>query len=324
MLVRLGFVAMSVHLKDASPSKTITRTRFDALGDSHLALNHIRSLVEANAQNTLRLLRYCGSRDIHLYRLTSKLIPLATLLLQTHELQDLVSNRAMQLFTECGETVKEQHIRISAHPDHFTVLSSTNPEVVKSSVQNLRYHHEILELMGLSDSCYQLVLHVGSAAGGKTVAMERFAANFTKLPTRLQQRLILENDDKTFTAAETLSLCQKLHIPMVLDVHHMICNGTPDDTRLLPEILQTWDTGTFPPKFHFSSPRSPQMPRAHADYIDANSFLEFLMQLKSTGAQQADIMLEAKQKDDALFTLMHTLSEQKNIQILDGSSFIIS
>ncbi len=323
MLVRLGFVAMSVHLKDASPSKTITRTRFETLDDPQRALNHIRSLVEINAQNTLRLLRYCGSRDIHLYRLTSKLIPLATILLQTHELQELVSSRALQLFSECGKTAKEQHLRISAHPDHFTVLGSTNPSVVESAILNLRYHHEILELMGLSDSCYQLVLHVGSAVGGKEAAMKRFAETFEKLPSLLQRRLMLENDDKTYTTGETLSLCQKLKIPMVLDVHHMICNGTPDDTLLLPEILQTWNGQAFPPKFHFSTPRSPKTPRAHADYIDPCCFREFLMQLKNAGAQQADIMLEAKQKDEALFTLMRALSDCKDIQPVDGGSFII-
>lgn len=323
MLVRLGFVAMSVHLKDASPSKTITHTRFEALGDLQRALNAIRSLVEINAQNTLRLLRYYGSRGIHLYRLTSKLVPLATILLQTHELQELVSSRALQLFSECGETAKEQHMRISAHPDHFTVLGSTNPSVIESAILNLRYHHEILELMGLSDSCYQLVLHVGSAAGGKEAAVKRFAETFEKLPSHIRRRLILENDDKTYTTSETLSLCRQLKIPMVLDVHHMICNGEPDDTLLLPEILRTWDGQAFPPKFHFSSPRSLQSPRAHADYIDPCSFLEFLIQLKNAGAQQADIMLEAKQKDEALFTLMRTLSDRTDIQPIDGGSFIV-
>ncbi len=67
-----------------------------------------------------------------------------------------------------------------------------------------------------------------------------------------------------------------------------------------------------------------KLPRAHADYIDDTVFLQFLRQLYSSGAQEVHIMLEAKQKDDALFALMHALTEQKAIQPLCGGSFFFA
>lgn len=324
MIVHLGFVAMSVHLKDASPSKSMTRTRFESYQHPASALVQVRMLTEINAYNTLRILRYCVSRGIQVYRLTSKLIPLATLLFPSYQLDDLVSQRTLELYHECGELVREHQIRLSAHPDHFTVLSSANPDVIKNAMLDLAYHHQIFEWMELPPTHYQLVLHIGSATGGKGAARQRFSTVFYQLPAPIQQRLILENDDKTYTAGETLSLCQQLQIPMVLDYHHMMCNGGPDDVRLLPEILATWHQHPFPPKFHFSSPRSSKLPRAHADYIDATVFLQFLRQLYSSGAQEVHIMLEAKQKDDALFALMHALTEQKAIQPLCGGSFFFA
>ena len=67
---------------------------------------------------------------------------------------------------------------------------------------------------------------------------------------------MIENDDKTFTATETLALFKTLKLPMVLDVHHHNCNNKGEKIEdLLEEIMATWDNEHLPPKFHFSSPK---------------------------------------------------------------------
>ena len=47
-----------------------------------------------------------------------------------------------------------------------------------------------------------------------------FIENWAGLPQGIARRITLENDDKIFTAMDTLYLCEKLMIPMVLDIHH--------------------------------------------------------------------------------------------------------
>ena len=50
--------------------------------------------------------------------------------------------------------------------------------------------------------------------------------------------------------------------------------------------------------------------------------MEFLSKIKGS-VPQIDCMIEAKQKDDALFKLMEDLKVQPNIEIIDGASFKI-
>ncbi|MGQ0437715.1 hypothetical protein ACT4UT_05480, partial [Bacillus sp. B-TM1] len=63
-------------------------------------------------------------------------------------------------------------------------------------------------------------------------------------------------------------------------------------------------------------------PRAHADFIDVDTFLSFLKKIKGS-VPQIDCMIEAKMKDESLFQLMRDLSEQTDVEIIDGASFYI-
>ncbi|MFJ8235429.1 hypothetical protein ACIQ34_06710 [Ureibacillus sp. NPDC094379] len=109
----------------------------------------------------------------------------------------------------------------------------------------------------------------------------------------------LENDDKTYTAEETLQVCEQHGIPIVFDYHQHFANpGNKVVGDLLPRIFATWDGAGKVPKFHLSSPSSEKLIRAHADYVDLDFALPFKKALKAHG-KSADIMIEAKAKDEA-------------------------
>jgi len=76
-IVRLGYVAMSMELQNASPSKTMTFSQFQKIRDREAAIRKLERIALTNLHNTLRLLRHNVASDIHFYRLTSRLIPLA-------------------------------------------------------------------------------------------------------------------------------------------------------------------------------------------------------------------------------------------------------
>jgi len=76
-LVRLGYVAMSMEVKNASPSKTMTFAQFQKITDREAALRKLERIALQNINNTLRLLKHNAASGIHFYRLTSRLIPLA-------------------------------------------------------------------------------------------------------------------------------------------------------------------------------------------------------------------------------------------------------
>ncbi|GMK39502.1 UV damage endonuclease UvsE [Paenibacillus sp. CCS19] len=338
MIVRFGFVAMSMLLESASPSRTMTYANFSKLDDREAALRKLERLAEENLNNTLRLLRHCRGSGIQMYRFSSKLIPLAT-----HDaLKDWDPFLALSdKFAEVGAFVRESGMRVSFHPDHFCVFSTPRPEVLASSRNDMNYHVRMLEAMGLDQSAKNNI-HVGGAYGDKQVAGERFVRQFSELDARLRNRVTLENDDKTFNVRETLGIAETVEVPMVLDIHHHAVNDGGESEELLvgelwPRIVATWlrenerlasdesilaaqgatsleaasssvsewprGAMMLPPKIHASSPKSLTDPRGHADYVEPEPLLRFLQSVAGS-VPMIDCMLEAKRKDDALFRLM--------------------
>lgn len=328
MIVRLGYVAMSMLVSNASPSRTMTATNFNKLEDREAAIRKLERLAMENIHNTLRLLKHNRAYDIEMYRCSSKLIPLLG-----HESLEGWDPMPVLLdsFHELGSYVREHSMRISFHPDHFTVLSTPREEVLRSSLGDLDRHVAMLEAMGLDESA-KCNIHVGGTYGNKASATKRFVDRFTQLPDRIRRRMTLENDDKTFTAIETLQICEEVGAPMVLDIHHHQVNheeGQDDVVELWPRILQTWRNETaqasdqpLPPKIHVSSPKSDKDPRSHADFIDAPVLLDFLRAVAPV-TPKLDVMIEAKKKDEALLKLMEDVSRHAEAALLSQASFEI-
>jgi UV DNA damage endonuclease len=305
--IRFGFVAMSVTLEKASPSKTVTLKSYKKLAekDEEAALHKVLRVSRENLANTLRLLKHCKFSGVKVYRFSSKLVPLAThpLLAGWDYIGDLQKE-----FSEIGDYVKESQMRVSFHPDHYTLINSPREDVLDSSIKDLEHHHDMLEAMGL-DSRAKLVTHVGGGYRDKEKALERFRENWDKVPETIRERLVLENDDRTYTASQVLKLCEKLNIPMVLDIHHHRCNNNGEEIEeFLAPVFATWEGTGLPPKIHISSPKSPTDIRSHHDFVDpADLFGILSLAVRHTDC--LDVMVEAKQKDKAMFELVKGLTD---------------
>lgn len=317
MRVRFGFVAMSLELENASPAKAMTVTNFLKISDREAALRRITRIANDNLENTLRILQHAHASGVHVYRLSSKIIPL-----YGHELTcewDFFRYLGNS-FAEIGEFVRSHDMRVSFHPDHFTLLNSPKPEVLANSLANLAYHGAMFDTMGL-DNRAKNVIHVGGGYKDKAASLLRFRENYAEIPRAIKERLTLENDDKTYTARDTLRLCQAVDVPMVLDIHHHRCNHEPDgDLKdILYDVLQTWNGTGLAPKIHASSSKSEKEFRAHHDEVFPGDVVPFL-ELCKVHNQDIDIMLEAKNKDLALFQLLKELAKVPSVKVLDGST----
>lgn len=315
MKVRLGYVAIALGLPKVTSSSTITYSFYRKL-TTEQKINKLKEVTFSNISDLKKILNYNIANHIHFYRLTSALIPLAT---HPEVSWDYKTYFALE-FKLLGEILRGNTMRVDTHPDQFNVVNSLDEQVVENTKRNLKHHLSLFDLM--SYSLGKMVIHVGSAAGGKEAASKRFLCNFLKFPEEITSKLMLENDDKTFTAKETLRLCQQLDIPMVLDVHHHQCNNEGESiNKLLPDIFSTWKGGFFPPKIHFSSPKDKPQDRKHADFIDANAFVDFI-EICKPFAQDIDIMLEAKMKDIALFRLVKAVKAlRKDWKWIDSTTF---
>ncbi len=318
MMVRLGYVAMTIDLKDCSPSKTITYSQYSKILDDEVKLYKLKKLTKENLINTKRILLYNAAHDIKVYRITSKLVPLIN-----HP--DVVywdyTNEFTEIFEQIKNIILENNFRISAHPDHFTLLSSPNQDVIETSILDLVYHNNIMKAFGLDSQDGKLVIHIGGKYNSKKQAIERFKINFDKLPDEIRNRIILENDDKIYDLLDVLEVCEELEIPMVLDIHHQWCNNRGENLEdYLGSVFNTWKNQRLIPKIHLSSPKSEKDFRAHADNIDSNFFFGFMKKAKKIN-KDFDIMIEAKNKNLALFNLMMHIKNNNDFKVIDNTSF---
>ena len=74
MLIRLGYVSISKTLDNITASSTITATNFNKSNDCHKLSN----IIISNLESLIKILEYNVKNNIHFYRITSNLMPLAT------------------------------------------------------------------------------------------------------------------------------------------------------------------------------------------------------------------------------------------------------
>jgi UV DNA damage endonuclease len=241
------------------------------------------------------------------------------------QFHDQVAECAEEL-AAVGSVARSRDIRLSTHPGQYSVLNSERDEVRAAAAAELEIQASLLDAMGLGADAV-VVLHVGSAAGGRDAALDRFCRGFDRLSERARARLVIENDDRAFDVADVLELAHRTKLRVVFDVLHHHCHDRQgiDDADALAAALDTWPAGVTP-KVHCSSPRLdvqerrvrvgrrverrmvlPQL-RAHADLIDPIWFEHFLRNIGQ--GRDFDIMLEAKAKDVALMRLRAQLAER--------------
>lgn len=314
MKVRLGYVALSKALDDVTTSSTITYTNYI---NKNYNTSKLLEITKNNLNSLYEIIKYNVKNNFHFYRLTSKLVPLAT-----HDKVDFdYITPLLDEYKKIGKLINDNNIRVDTHPDQYAVLNSMDGKIVKNTVEILEYHYKIMDALGIKDKI--IILHVGSSACGKKASITRFINNFNKLPDHIKKCIAVENDDKVYNIKDVLELCHKINVPMVLDYHHFICNNEKEDINdYLKEIIDTWD-GKLP-KMHFSSPKSKLKKefRSHSDYINKECFIEFINILKKQN-KDIDIMLEAKAKDDAVSRLARYLKYKTNYKFLDETTFII-
>jgi UV DNA damage endonuclease len=305
--VRLGF-AVKVLGEGGLPSHDARRWQ----SGPHLrhSLEHLTAVLE-----------YLGRHEIRMYRVTSDLVPYATHpdLPQFHGQVEECADELVRV----GALARKLDIRLSSHPGQYIVLNSENETVVAGAVRDLEVQAALLDALGCGPEAV-VVLHVGSGQGD---ALGRFEAGLERLSDAARARLVIENDDRTFSLRDVFELHRRTGLRVVWDILHHHCHdpdGIPD-REALELALATWPDDVVP-KIHYSTPKTaleerkrkvgrktvtewvlPQL-RAHADMIDPIAFGQFLRD--TAAGLHFDVMLEAKGKDLALLRLREQLERE--------------
>lgn len=264
-------------------------------------------------------LDYLDRHDIRMYRLSSDLAPYVT-----HpdmpQFHGMIAESDAEL-AAFGAKARRLDIRLSFHPSQFIVLNSPDPALVGKSIKDLSAQAEMLDRMGLGPEAV-LVVHVGGTYGDRAESARRWVETWnTRLPEHVKRRLVLENDDLRFSAADVLWIHERTGVPLIFDHQHFWC-WNPEALPLretLEAFLRSWPAGVRP-KLHFSTPRTElrEVKRkdkatgktrtalvapvwtGHADFCNPFEFATFMRMAEGL---EFDVMLESKAKDIALIRL---------------------
>ncbi|HYI08763.1 MAG TPA: UV damage endonuclease UvsE [Thermoanaerobaculia bacterium] len=290
---QLGLIGVTAS--DEVRFRTITRTRLRGLAPEQ-QVPTLRELYRDNAGRLARAIDFCLRKNIHLYRIPSGLFP------QSEERPgyDLVEELAPQLGM-MGARATEQGLRLVMHPE-LVVLNSDSKSAVTGSVENLRQHARVLDLLGQPRTAWAAIqIH-----GGKSGRADQLVKALQKLPEDVRSRLVLENDEEAYSAADVLNICRRAGIPMVFDVHHHICReglasyDDPTVDELTRAARETWPDPSWQ-LVHISNGRDSFADPKHSDYIDAvpDAFREVEW-----------IEVDARQKEQAVARLRTRLGRQ--------------
>ncbi|RAH76190.1 UV-endonuclease UVE-1 [Aspergillus japonicus CBS 114.51] len=289
------------------PHPTKNRPDRDQPADVARGQAYVEALGLTNAKDLLKIIRWNDKYGIRFMRLSSEMFPFASHKEYGYKLAPFAS----ETLAEVGRLVAELGHRVTTHPGQFTQLGSPNDGVVENSLRDLDYHAELLQLLRLppqQDRDAVMILHMGGVFGDKQATLDRFRENYSALPQDVKNRLVLENDDVSWSVHDLLPICEELNIPLVLDFHHhniifdatQVREGTQDIIGLYDRIKATWTRKNITQKMHYSEPTAAAITnsqrRKHSDRVSTLPPCDPTM----------DLMIEAKDKEQAVFELMRT------------------
>ena len=260
--------------------------------------------VRSNIRCLMRILEFNAINGLLFFRIGSGLIPFAS-----HPVCDFNwESRFAGDLERCGGYIGKHAMRISMHPDQFIVINSTNRGVSEKSVLELEYHCRLLDIMGLGSDA-KIQIHCGGVYGDKKGSMERFIKVYESLNERLRSRLVIENDDKSYSVRDCLEIHKRTGIPVLFDFfHHEINPGGLTLSDALNNASSTWSQVDGVLMCDYSSQEKGARRGVHASSLVEEDLRK---KIKESGSLNYDLMLEIKDKEESAIKALRLINGMK-------------
>lgn len=299
--IQLGLCCLNICMREQKPSvfssrKMIIRTVKEK------GINVLKEKIIQNLKDTLKLIEWNEQNGIKVFRLSSELFPHKT----NPKVEDYDYDFALDLLKQIGQLARKYNQRLTFHPGQYNVVGTPDEKAFNHTVEDLKYHADLLDFMGMDESSV-MVVHGGGVYGDKEKTKERWCRQYNMLPENVKKRLVLENCERCFSIKDCLEISRKINIPVVFDTHHFECYKKlhPDEkfksaSFYMLFILNSWKRRGIKPKFHISEQGSGRCGH-HSDYIEV--IPNYLLKIPEKYGVDIDIMVEAKMKEKAIFKL---------------------
>ncbi len=300
--MNIGYACITIGLKDTSMKKCLLKNVNDQL---------LLSTIKHNLNSLEKQIDYNINNNIKLFRIGSDLIPFGSSKINNLDWQLIFKDK----FHDIAKKIKDNHIRVSMHPGQYTVLNSLTELTVENAILDLKYHTAILDSLETDQSC-KIILHVGGVYGDKEEAIKRFINNYELLPQSVKNRLVIENDDKSYNVKDVLRISDAIKIPVVYDNLHYALNPADinlSDSEWIHECGKTWTIKDGKQKIHYSQSNPNKKSGSHSESIAIDEFLSFHKTLKD----DIDIMLEVKDKNVSAIKCNNCLTNKIKISMIE-------
>lgn len=250
-----------------------------------------------------QILTFNLTENILFFRIGSGIIPFASHSICQFDWQAHFRDKLAQI----GQFIKKHDMRISMHPDQFVLINALNPQIVANSIAELEYQSAFLGALGLSSKA-KLQIHVGGVYGDKNASIQRFIVNYQKLPQNIKDRLVIENDDKSYNTNDCLYIHEQTNIPIIFDNLHFYClNDGGSMLDALKATRKTWniEIDGIPMLDYSTQDMTSANLGKHTFSIDEDDFAEYLEDIKNFNS---DIMLEIKDKEISAIKAVNILN----------------
>lgn len=260
----------------------------------------ISEITLHNIDVTLKTIKHCVKIGIAGYRMSSDIVPLITHPDIKVSMECLPNWKEIRDgFEIIGKTIKENKIKVSAHPSEYITLTSDKESAIKNSLADLELHAEIFDKIGLPED-YKAPLNIHIRKDGDVETLyNSFMNNFDKLSNSVKNRLVLENNDNrngTWSIKKLVDIFYKRNnFPITFDnLHHQFLPDSLSEEEAFNLAYNTWNCE---PVFHYSE--SKDGTKAHADFPE-----------KVPNIYGKDVFLdvELKGKDFAIVKLQNLLA----------------
>ena len=300
--MRIGYACLAIGVPNTKQRNCLLKNASE---------EKLAELIHYNLSALENIIDYNIKNGIKLFRISSNLIPFASSSVNRIMWWELFENELKTI----GQKIKDSGMRVSMHPGQYTVLNSNDEGVLGRAIQDLNYHTQVLNGLGL-DRKHKIVLHIGGVYHDKKAAVDRFIINYHKLNDSVKERLVIENDDKSYNICDVSEIGESLNIPVVFDNLHNEVNPSSQirtDISWINECRHTWKEKDGFQKIHYSQQAGQKKQGSHSNTIKIYEFLSFY---ESLGRNDLDIMLEVKDKNLSAIKCLNCTSKDKRIKDL--------
>ena len=306
--MKIGYACIPLTINEKT-TRRLTLKKFSE--------NLFLHVLEQNIIGLKKILENNEKLNISLFRISSDIVPLGS-----HSINKVEWKKHFEKeLNEIGEFIKKCGMRVSMHPGQYTVLNAEKEDIVVNAINDLEYHSNFLDALGVNSS-NKIILHIGGGYGDKVAAMNRFIENFKRLSSSVKNRLVIENDGTIFNIEDVMFVSSKISIPVIFDNLHHECNHENDESikEIMKKVAETWKEKDGHIKVHYSQQNTQKQVGAHSKTIIVKQFLEYYEKVKEFNP---DIMLEVKDKDISVIKcnlivneLLNNINKKTNTSII--------